>query len=293
MTPQSMTLALRSVLFVPGTRPDRFDKALHSGADAVVFDLEDSVEPGRKAEARDTVATSLASLGPAPALRFVRVNAAGSAWIDDDLLAVSRMARVDAVVLPKTEAAADVQRTAAALLSRRVVPLIESAAGVLNAAEIARADADIPAMLFGAEDLTAQLAIPRTLDGEEILFARSQVVLAAATIGAEPIDAVFIDLENLDALRRDAIRGRAIGFRGKMAVHPQQVAIINEVFSPSAADIANARGIVEAYDAAMARGEGVIRYQGVMLDVPIVTRARRLLARADAIASRHHSIPSP
>ena len=161
MTP---AVVLRSVLFVPGTRPDRFAKALISGADAVVFDLEDSVEANRKAEARDIVAQGLGTLEDSPAVRrFVRVNAAGSPWIDDDLAAVRGMRGVDAVVLPKAESPSDLEHVATALDSRRVVPILESAAGVLHASAIARAGAVIPALLFGAEDLTAQLAIARTI----------------------------------------------------------------------------------------------------------------------------------
>jgi citrate lyase subunit beta/citryl-CoA lyase len=258
-----------------------------SGADAVVFDLEDSVDASRKAEARDLVAAALETLDEGPGVRrFVRVNAAGSTWLDDDLNAVRRMPRVDALVLPKAESPSDVVRVAAALGSHRVVPILESAAGILQAHAIGGADAEIPAMLFGAEDLTAQLGIPRTIDGEEILTARSLVVLAAACANAEPVDAVFIDLKNLDGLRRDALRARALGFRGKMAVHPDQVAIINDVFSPTDDDLADARGIVEAYDAATTRGDGVIRYQGLMIDVPVVVRARRVLARAAAIQAQ-------
>jgi citrate lyase subunit beta/citryl-CoA lyase len=282
-----MIALLRSILFVPAIRPDRFAKALASGADAVVFDLEDSVDPARKAEAREGLARSLEEIPGSGARRFVRVNAAGSPWIADDLAAVRSLRGIDAIVLPKAEAPDDVARVAGALASRRVVPLLESARGILHAGAIAQANASIPAILFGAEDLTAQLAIPRTIDGDELLFARSQVVLAAAAAGAEPIDAVFIDLDAADALRRDALRARALGFRGKMAIHPNQMAVINEVFSPSADEIADARGLVEAYEAASARGEGVIRYAGVMVDVPIVARARRILARAAAIEARN------
>jgi citrate lyase beta subunit len=281
-----MTLALRSVLFVPGTRPDRFGKALASGSDAVVFDLEDSVEAGRKADARDAIAAALQTAPGTATLRFVRVNAAGSPWFAHDLAAVGRMTGVDAIVLPKAESPGDVARAAQALASRRVLPILESAAGVLGAAAIARADAEIPALLFGAEDLTAQLAIPRTIDGEEILLARSQVVLAAAVIDADALDAVFIDLQDSDGLRRDALRARALGFRGKMAVHPTQVPVIHEVFTPSPDEVTEARGIVAAYEAALARGEGVIRFRGVMLDVPVVARARRLIARDQAIRAR-------
>ena len=188
----------RSVLFVPGTRSDRFAKAFSSGADAVVLDLEDSVEAGRKAEARELVGKFVASLGPdTKSSVFVRINAPVSPWIDDDVDWLRGLhGFVDAVVLPKVEIAASVDGVADATPDRRVIPLIETARGVLNVSEIVAAEAEIPAVLFGAEDLTAELGIPRTLSGEELLYARSRVVLAAATIEAEPIDAVWVDLAN-------------------------------------------------------------------------------------------------
>lgn len=281
----SAPLALRSVLFVPGTRPDRFQKAFDSGADAVILDLEDAVEAGRKEDARRQVAEWVAGTPRARAGRFVRINAPGSPWIDGDLGWMrTQGGSFDAVVIPKAERATDVERVATAIGSRRVIPLLETARGILHAAAIATADADIPAILFGAEDLTAELAIPRTLDGEELLFARSQVALAAATIGADAIDAVFVDLAAPEALRRDAMRARALGFRGKMAIHPDQVPVINRVFSPTAEEIAAARRIVDADASARAGGEGVFRLDDRMVDAPVVRRAHRVLAIADAIA---------
>jgi citrate lyase subunit beta/citryl-CoA lyase len=279
-----MVILLRSVLFVPGTRRDRFEKALDAGADAVIFDLEDAVDPRRKREARDAVGEFLTSAPPEPPLVFVRVNAPASPWIDDDLEVVRRLRGLHGVVLPKVESAADVEAVASSAPSRRVVPLIESARGVLGAAAIAAADADVPALLFGAEDLTADLGIPRTVDGEELLFARSQVVLAAASAGAEAIDAVFTDLADLDGLRADAHRARRLGFRGKMAIHPAQVPVINEVFSPSADEVDRARRLMTAFDAA--EGEGVIRVDDQMVEAPVVLRARRLISVAEAIAKR-------
>ncbi|HUL73747.1 MAG TPA: CoA ester lyase, partial [Vicinamibacterales bacterium] len=274
-----MAPILRSVLFVPGTRADRFGKALAAGADAVVFDLEDGVEAARKDGARRIVAEWLGANPPAgPTARFVRVNGVRSAWIDADLAWLPRIADVaDAVVLPKTESARDVERVAAAWPSRRVIPLLETSRGILAAAAIAGAHAEVPALLFGAEDLTAELGIPRTLAGEEILLARSQVVLAAATIGADAVDAVFVDLKAADRLRADAARARALGFRGKMAIHPDQVAVINEVFTPSAEEVAAARRIVDADASARARGDGAFRLDDRMVDAPIVARARRVL----------------
>ena len=278
----SEPIVLRSVLFVPGTRPDRFAKAFSSGADAVVLDLEDAVEPRRKAEARELVGKFVASLGPeTKSSVFIRINAPVSPWIDDDVDWLRGLhGFVDAVVLPKVEIAAVIEGAADATPDRRVIPLIETARGVLNVSEIVAADAEIPAVLFGAEDLTAELGIPRTLQGDELIYARSAVVLAAATIDAEPIDAVWVDFANPDALRQDATRAKALGFRGKMAIHPDQVSVINEVFSPTAGEIATARQLVEADDHAREAGEGVFRFGDTMVDAPVIKRAKRVLELA-------------
>ncbi len=278
------SVLLRSVLFVPGTRRDRFEKALAAGADAVIFDLEDSVDAGRKAEARETVGAFLAVPPDTDALVFVRVNAAGSPWIDDDVDLVRMLPGVHAVVMPKVESAGQVEAVASLVPSGRVVPLLETARGILQAPAIAAARALVPALLFGAEDLTAELGIPRTVDGEELLHARSHVVLAAATAGAVALDAVFTNLADLDGLRADASRARALGFRGKMAIHPDQVRVIHEVFSPSAEDVDRARRLVESFEAA--RTEGVIRVNDQMIEAPVVARAKRVLAMAEAIARR-------
>jgi len=278
----SEPIVLRSVLFVPGTRPDRFAKAFSSGADAVVLDLEDAVEPRRKAEARELVGKFVASLGPeTKSSVFIRINAPVSPWIDDDVDWLRGLhGFVDAVVLPKVEIAAVIEGVADATPDRRVIPLIETARGVLNVSEIISAEAEIPAVLFGAEDLTAELGIPRTLQGDELIYARSALVLAAATIDAEPIDAVWVDFANPDALRQDATRAKALGFRGKMAIHPDQVSVINEVFSPTAGEIATARQLVEADDHAREAGEGVFRFGDTMVDAPVIKRAKRVLELA-------------
>ena len=277
----------RSILFVPGTRPDRFAKAFACGADAVVLDLEDAVEAGRKDEAREHVGKFVASLGPdTKSSVFVRINAPVSNWIDDDVDWLRGLhGFVDAIVLPKVEIAAVIEGVADATPDRLVIPLIETARGVLNVSEIVgAAGAEIPAILFGAEDLTAELGIPRTLHGEELVYARSAVVLAAATIDAEPIDAVWVDLANVDALRQDAVRAKALGFRGKMAIHPDQVDVINEVFSPSNDEIAAARRLIEADEQARKTGEGVFRFGEQMVDAPVIKRAKRILALAEGTA---------
>ena len=278
---------LRSVLFVPGTRADRFEKALTSGADAVVFDLEDAVDPSRKGEARQLVGEFLSEHSTAGPVRLIRVNARESEWFRDDLdwLRTDEPS-ADAVIVPKTETAFALEEAASVAPNRCVIPLLETPLGILRATSIFECEVDIPAVLFGAEDLTAQLGVPRTLAGAELMHARSSVVLAAATIDAEPIDAVWVDLTSADALREDAMRARSLGFRGKMAIHPDQIAIINDVFSPTPDEIAGATRIVEAAEQSYSAGDGVFRLDDRMVDAPVIERAKRVLERAEAVRRR-------
>jgi citrate lyase beta subunit len=284
---------IRSLLFVPGTRPDRFGKAMSSGADAVAFDLEDSVEAGQKEKARTLIAEFLSQPSPSEVMRLVRFNAVETAHGQADLEFFRDLTGFDGVLLPKVEAPGMLEAVSRIFASRQrpsgvppLLPLLESPRAVLRAVEIASADAVVAALLFGAEDLTAQLAVPRTIDGEELLFPRAQIALAAAATGADAIDAVFINLDDLTALERDCERARALGFKGKMAIHPRQVPVINEAFTPSTADVERARRLIDAYEAARAAGEGVTRLDGQMLELPIVERARRTVARAERYSGR-------
>lgn len=279
--------SIRSLLFVPGTRQDRFAKAMNAGADAVVFDLEDSVAAGQKPKARALVAEFLATPG-AGALRLVRFNAVQTPDGEVDVELFSGTQGYDGVLLPKIETAAAVDEVARAFASRApsgVVPplllLLETPRAILRAAEIAAADAPVAALVFGAEDFTASLAVERTIDGEELSFARAQVVVAAASVGADSIDTVCTDLDDADALRRDCQRAHALGFRGKIAIHPRQVDVINQAFTPAAADVDRARRLIDVYEAARAAGHGVTTMDGRMVELPIVERARRTLALAE------------
>jgi citrate lyase subunit beta/citryl-CoA lyase len=273
------TPSLRSFLFVPGTHPGRFQRALDSGADAVVFDLEDAVDATRKDEARRLVAEFLSVSSAHGAMRLVRVNAAATDWLTRDLAMIAATANVDGIVVPKAADAAGVERVSESCGGRPVFPLLETAKGILHAEAVASARATIPALLFGAEDLTAAIGVARTIDGEELLYARSRVVLAATAAEADAIDAVFTAIGDESGLRRDAGRARALGFRGKMAIHPAQIPIIHDAFSPSPEEVAQARRIVAAFDRAQASGEGVIRLDDAMVDAPVVARAREVLAR--------------
>jgi citrate lyase subunit beta / citryl-CoA lyase len=278
-----MTRPLRSILFVPGTREDRFASAIGSGADGVVFDLEDGVEASRKAEARQAVGRLFRESADASPLRLVRINPASTLWFHDDLEFVTATAGIGGIVLPKCETVEQVRIVAEVVGAERVFPLIETARGVLNALSVAEAVPPLPALLFGAEDLTAEMGVPRTIDGEELLFARSQVSLAAVSSGADAIDAVFTNVADADGLRRDALRARALGFRGKMSIHPSQIAVINEVFSPSSVEIAQAARVVAAFANAQSAGDAVLRLGDEMIDAPVVARAQRVLDLAERL----------
>src|SRR6185503_6219859 len=277
---------LRSMLYVPGTRQDRFGKAMAAGADAVVFDLEDSVEPGQKEQARSLIAEFLATPSTGP-LRLVRFNGIHSADGEADLEFFSSRTGFDGVLLPKVETVGLVELVARVFARHApggAVPplllLLETPTAILRAGDIAVADAPIAALLFGAEDFTAGLGVERTTDGEELLFARGQIALAAAAARAEAIDAVFTDLNDMDGLRRDCRRARGLGFRGKMAIHPKQIDIINETFTPAPAEVERARRVIDAYETARAAGHAVTTLEGKMIELPIVERARRVLALA-------------
>jgi len=281
---------IRSLLFAPGTRPDRFAKAMNAGADAVAFDLEDSVEASRKAEARALVADFLATSGTG-SLRLIRFNSPQTPDGEADIDYFSGAQVFDGVMLPKIETAGVVEqvaRTLAASAPSGVAPplflLLETPRAILNAPKIATADAPVAALLFGAEDYTASLSIERTIDGEELAFARSQIVLAASLVGADAIDGVCVHLNDSNALQRDCARARALGFRGKMAIHPRQLDIINSSFTPTPVEIERANKLIDAYEMTRALGQGVTTMDGQMVELPIVERARRLLA----LAGRHH-----
>jgi citrate lyase subunit beta/citryl-CoA lyase len=253
-----------------------------AGADAVVFDLEDSVEVSQKDAARDAIAQYLATPAAVPVVRIVRFNAVNSAHGERDMEFFAGKTGFDAVVIPKVEEAAAIERAAAAVGGTApvpIVPLLETPLGVLRSAQIMAAKATVPALLFGAEDLTARLGAPRTVVGDEVLFARGYLAMAAASVGADAIDAIFANIKDLSSLREDAERARSLGFRGKMAIHPAQVPVINEVFSPTLAELDHARRIVEVWDRAQAVGNAIALLGDEMIELPVVDRARRVLAR--------------
>jgi citrate lyase subunit beta/citryl-CoA lyase len=300
---------LRSLMFVPGHRSRMVQRALGLGEfpptslDVAILDLEDGVPPDEKDRARAAIASALAvrSNGESPA-RYVRVNRDPGAR-DADLAAVLRPG-LDGVVAPKIDEPDEVvglsrdldEREEAAGLARgsiRVVASIESARGLIEARAIAASADRVIALLFGAEDFARDLGLPaeREAEAAELLYARSAVVVAAVAARRQAIDGIWPDVANTEGLRRDAVQARRLGFSGKSLIHPGHIETINDVFSPSAAEVSYARRVVDAFDRAQAKGDGAVALDGRLLDQPIVERARRTLVLHDAVSSKRRTPP--
>ena len=274
-------MRLRSLLFVPGDRPDRMEKALGLGADALILDLEDSVTEAKKVEARDAV---VAFLGRAdrPVPLLVRVNPLGSKHIDADLVAVTA-ARADAIMLPKAEGAKSIH----ALSTWTGLPILPIATETPSAIFVLGSYAEVGDRLlgltWGAEDLPAAIGATaaRETDGRytpPIETVRSLALFAAHAAGVDAIETVYPDFRDLDGLAAYAARGARDGFTGMMAIHPDQIAVINRAFTPGEADITAARAIVDAFGANP--HAGVLAVDGKMVDAPHLAQAKRVLERA-------------
>jgi citrate lyase subunit beta / citryl-CoA lyase len=286
---------MRSLLFVPADGGSKLDKALASGADAVIVDLEDSIAPDRKAQARASAAAFLmtaVTLASRPRL-LVRVNAIATGLIDEDLDAVVP-ARPDAILLPKAEGGASIIHADAKLAAREaiaglddghikiVAQAIETAAGLFAAGNVRGASPRLIGLTWGPEDLSAEIGAEANRDAQGLLtepyrLARSVCLFAAAAAGVAAIETVYVDFRNLEGLRRDTEEARRDGFVGRLAIHPAQVPVINEVFTPTADAIARAQAVVDAF--AKAPGAGVVAIEGKMYDRPHLARAQALLGR--------------
>lgn len=266
----------RSFLFVPASDEHKSRRALGTAADVVVVDLEDAVSFDQKDTARDVVRRVLAD-EPSEALVAIRVNGAHTAFFAADVELAEEL-RPDVLVLPKaTPEAVD----ALGADGPPVVAIVETADGLRQAYEVA-SQLRVQAIIVGAIDLGVDLRLEQRPDGLEILFARSKAVLdsAAARIRA-PIDRVWTDVRDGDGLEADSRFARSLGFRGKACVHPDQVEIVNRVFTPSDEELTRARRVIEAYEQAVGEGEGVTALEGEMIDLPVVERARQVLTLAE------------
>jgi citrate lyase subunit beta/citryl-CoA lyase len=263
-----------SFLFAPGSEERKLVKALESGADAVIADLEDAVTPAEKAAARVLSTRLLADSEPGPA-RLVRINAVGTEWHAADVAAVTE-SPLDGVVLPKATAAA--VGAVGNAVELPIVAIVETPIGLREAFEIA-SHHRVVVLMLGAIDLGLALGLEPRRDGQEILFARSSLVVDSVAAGRRgPVDRVWVDVRDLDGLARDCAVGRSLGFRGKALIHPDQVAVTHDAFAPPAEELDRAREIVAAFELAAAEGRGVVALDGEMIDLPVVERARQLLS---------------
>ena len=281
----------RALLFCPATESGKIEKAARLPVDGVILDLEDGVAQGRKDEARREAARALSHLDFGRAERLVRLNPDG-AGLEQDLRITGEARRPpDAYVLPKAESA-DAIRRVSRLLSglerrRRLSPktirllaIIETARGVVELGPIAASDSRLAALVFGAEDLCGDLGGTRTREGREVLYARSAVAIHAAARGLQAIDTPFVDLTDeagLVAETRDAL---AMGYTGKLAIHPSQIAPIHSVFTPRPEEVQAAQRLLDEHERHQAGGKGVFVLEGRMIDMPMVRAARAVLARA-------------
>jgi citrate lyase subunit beta/citryl-CoA lyase len=276
----------RSALFAPANQPALVPKLPRTDADVIVLDLEDAVPRTHKAEARALVGDALAALAPVMpgALLAVRINAAATEHFTADLAALAPTG-VGALVVPKVASVDDIGALHAAIGAAGFVsaPLIvagiETALGVADARSFLGSGVD--ACYFGAEDFVADMGGVRTAGNAEVAFARAQVVLAARVAGIPALDIVTADFRDEARFRREAAEARALGYRGKLCIHPGQVAWARQVFTPTPAEIDRARRVLDAWAEATARGVGAIAVDGELVDEPMITRARAVLAAAD------------
>ncbi|WP_314177688.1 HpcH/HpaI aldolase/citrate lyase family protein [Streptomyces winkii] len=292
----------RTLLFVPGDRPERIRKALASEADAVAVDLEDAVAATAKDSARALTAEALTGLVPLRLGRpgpgvHIRVNALDTAEAEADLAAVRSLlgrARLDGLIVPKARSAEQIAGLDETLTSAEteagiqpgrlsLLPIVESAAGVLASAAVASASPRVQTLLFGTLDLAAELGVRPTAEGRELLHARSQLVLAARAAGLPgPLDGPHAALDDEDGLVRSTLAAGELGFTGRVVLHPRQVAPVRRAFAPADAELARAREVLAAYTDAVERGLGAVRLgDGTFVDRPVVTRAEALLREAD------------
>jgi citrate lyase subunit beta / citryl-CoA lyase len=279
-----------SRLYLPGNNPGLMINAgLHSGH-GIILDLEDSVAPERKDEARILVRNALCQIDFRGAERMVRINQ-GEMGLKDLQCVIPH--NVNLVLIPKCENAGQVKQVVAWISEIRekeklrertfIMPIVESAMGIENCFDIARASEDVVAIAIGLEDFTADIGVQRTSEGAESLFARSRLVLAAKAAGIQPIDSVFSDVGDIDGLKQNVLISKALGFEGMGCIHPRQIRIINQGYAPDNAEIEKSKKIVLAFEEASAKGLGVVAMGTKMIDAPVVARARRTIEMAEKL----------
>ena len=285
---------VRSMLFTPGNRLDMLEKAVHSGTDAVIVDLEDSVAVDSKPEARENLTRLPESAVP----YFVRTNALETGLLWEDVVAAGQ-ANVVGVIIPKAESPVTISQIDGALTaleltsdkpvgSLTIIPLIESGLGVRLTYEMAKASDRVECVMFGGGeqgDLVADLGVEWTPEGTGLMHARSQVLLSSRAAGVPyPMEAVFMDFRNPEGLRIECELARTLGYIGKVAIHPAQIPVINDVFTPSPELVDYQKKVLAAFEEAEANGQASIAVDGKMVDYAVARVARTIIARAEAAA---------
>jgi citrate lyase subunit beta/citryl-CoA lyase len=291
---EANALPIRSWLYVPGQRANMVSKSLGLEADALIYDLEDAVPPAAKAEARG-VLTSLLASPPSPGspLRWVRLNHPRHRELFAADLACALGLHVHGVVLPKVETVAQLESADAAMTaaegraglepgSTRLMFLLESPLGVVNAHPLAAALERTVAVSFGGEDFSREMGLPleRTDEARTLVYQRAAVATAAAAAGVQAVDVIWPGLDDLDGFAAEAAQARRLGFTGKAAIHPAQLPLVHAAFDPTPGEVAYAREVLAAYEEAVAGGTGAINHKGAFLEEPVIARARRVLALA-------------
>ncbi len=274
----------RTFLFAPASDLKKAEKALASAADIVVLDLEDAVALSEKEQARANIESLLKAGNAKPVL--VRINAVTSPWALKDLLAVLPL-NPDGIMLPKAEIATDAKKVCWIITQVMgtdseigIYPLIETAAGVEQALAIAQASRRVRRLVFGALDYSLDLGLNYTGDSSTLAYARARLVGASAAARLEgPVDTVYPALKDEEGLRKDTLAAQLVGFKGKLVIHPAQIEVVNEMFTPPAEEIEDARQIVSVYRQAQAEGKGAVQWKGKMLDEPVLKRAEQVLAQ--------------
>ncbi len=289
----------RSMLFLPGNNPNMLINGNCLGADAVIFDLEDAVSPAQKDAARILVRNTMRYMDFRGCEIIVRINAIDTDFWKEDIDQILPY-KPGLILLPKTGSADDVLKADAYIsqveeklgMEKNTVGLmllIETALGVENAFRIASCSKRVKALFLGAEDLTADLQCKRTKEGREIEYARTRLVVAARAAGVEVYDTPFTDVNDDEGIVADAQLAKALGFTGKASISPRHVEVINAVFSPTQQEVDYAYEVMEAIELAKRQGKGAIALRGKMIDAPIVARAERTIAMAQALGMERGS----
>jgi citrate lyase beta subunit len=277
---------------MPGDDRRKIEKSTTLGVDCICMDMEDGTALSKKAEARTVIAQAMKDLDFGSSERCIRINSVGSGFEKEDL-ASALAARPDSIVVPKIETAEQVKWTSEQIETFelaynlklggiRLLVGVETAKGILNLREIAEADKRLEAVIFGAEDYAASVGATRTKEATEVLYARSAVVAACAANDLQAIDMVYIDFKDSEGLRAEAEQGAGLGFSGKQVIHPNQVSVVQEAFTPSDEAVAYARRVVESFEASQKEGKGAYALDGKMIDMPLLRNAQKVLDRARA-----------